>query len=91
VTKNITTKLQIKYNAGCLQSDKDVDQIIQKCYQETVEELVKMGTDLMNDEGKNKKLVRKIDETFFKNSLEKNKTYFWEKAIFYSMNNLIKN
>jgi hypothetical protein len=34
-----------------------VDKIIQKCYQETVEELVKMGTDLMNDEGKNKKEV----------------------------------
>lgn len=89
----VIKELFVKLEPGIYQkqSDKDVDQIIQKCYQETVEELVKMGTDLMNDEGKNEKLVRKIDETFFKNSLEKNKTYFWEKAIFYSMNNLIKN
>jgi hypothetical protein len=89
----VMKELFLKLEPGIYQkqSDKDVDLIIQKCYQETLEELVKIGTDLISEEGKNEKMVRKIDETFFKNSLEKNKTYFWEKAIFYCMTNLIKN
>lgn len=73
------------------QPDKNVEEVIQNCYKNTIEELVQIASELLAEEGKNQKLVRKLDEAYFKNSLEKNKTYFWEKAIFYSMTNLVKN
>lgn len=73
------------------QTNKNVEDVIQDCYHSTIEELVKIGSELLQEEGKNQKLVQKIDETYFGNSLEKNKSYFWEKAVFYSMTNLLKN
>lgn len=90
----IMNKLFIKLEPGIYQKQdvKNFDEVIQECYQSAVEELVKIGSDLLEEEGKsNAALVSKIDETFFKGSLEKNKTYFWEKAIVFSISNLIKN
>lgn len=89
----VMNQLFVKLESGIYQkqADKDVEQIIQTCYTETIEELVKIASELMQEENKNQKMVQKIDETYFKNSLEKNKTYFWEKAIFFNMTNLVKN
>jgi hypothetical protein len=56
-----------------------------------VEELVKIGSDFLKEEGQNEELVKRIDETFFKSSLEKNKSYYWEKPIVFCMSQLIKN
>jgi hypothetical protein len=73
------------------QSDRDVDAVIQECYHETIEQLLKMGSDFLEDESKTKQLVQTIDETFFKSSLEKNKSYFWEKAIIHCITQLVRN
>lgn len=90
---HVMNQLFSKLESGIYQKvqDKNVEEVIQNAYQQTVEQLVKINSDLLHEEGKNQKLVQKIDETFFKNSLEKNKSYFWEKAVFYSMSQFVKN
>jgi hypothetical protein len=89
----IINQLFVKLEPGIYQKvdDKDIDTVIQECYQSAVEELVKIGSDYLKEEGQNEELVKRIDETFFKSSLEKNKSYYWEKPIVFCMSQLIKN
>lgn len=65
----------------------DIDKIIEDAYQETLEELFKIGSENIDEPSV---IVDQIDKKYFKGNLAENKTYNWEKAIMHSVNHLIK-